>query len=185
MKSSEIIFKPRPLVAWKRSLIFYHDMSMAQWTYGPWPSIILDCLKSGGAQWLSQWLSSVRLTIEWSRVRILLRPFGNFGNFLYPTLPVSFGGDTKSRWSLLSCVYHDSRCHRKGNGTFRPRSVSAILFGRNVPVFRAKKYGRFGQEIWTFRPRNMDVSAKIIVIIASDSARFCKSNVEVPCYCTA
>ena len=47
----------------------------------------------------------MRLTIEWSRVRILLRPFGNFGNFLYPTLPVSFGRDTKSRWSLLSGVY--------------------------------------------------------------------------------
>ena len=30
----------------------------------------------------------MRLTIEWSRVRILLRPFGKFGNFLYPTLPV-------------------------------------------------------------------------------------------------
>ena len=28
----------------------------------------------------------------------------------------------------------------------------------------------------------MDVSAKIIVIIASDSAKFCESNVEVPCY---
>ena len=39
------------------------------------------------------------------RVRILLRPFGNFGNFLYPTLPVSFVRDTKSSWSLLSGVY--------------------------------------------------------------------------------
>ena len=47
----------------------------------------------------------MRLTIEWSRVRILLRPFGHFGNFLYPTFPVSFGRDTKSRWSLLSGVY--------------------------------------------------------------------------------
>ena len=57
--------------------------------------------------WPLRWLSgqSVRLTIEWSRVRILRRPFGNFGNFLYPTLPVSFGRDTKSRWSLLSGVY--------------------------------------------------------------------------------
>ena len=27
------------------------------------------------------------------------------GNFLYPTFPVSFGRDTKSRWSLLSGVY--------------------------------------------------------------------------------
>ena len=29
----------------------------------------------------------------------------NFGNSVYPTLPVSFGGDTKSRWFLLSGVY--------------------------------------------------------------------------------
>ena len=37
-----------------------------------------------------------------SRVRIPLR---NFGNSVYPALPVSFGGDTKSRRSLLSGVY--------------------------------------------------------------------------------
>ena len=30
-------------------------------------------------------------SIEWSQVRMPLRPLGNFGNFLYPTLPVSFG----------------------------------------------------------------------------------------------
>ena len=29
----------------------------------------------------------------------------NFGNSVYPTLPVSFGGDTKSHRSLLSGVY--------------------------------------------------------------------------------
>ena len=29
----------------------------------------------------------------------------NFGNSIYPTLPVSFGGDTKIRRSLLSGVY--------------------------------------------------------------------------------
>ena len=29
----------------------------------------------------------------------------NFGNSVYPALPVSFGGDTKSRRSLLSGVY--------------------------------------------------------------------------------
>ena len=53
--------------------------------------------------------------------------------------------------------------HSYGNGTFRPRSVSAILFGRNVPEngdVSAKKHGRFAQEIWKFRPRNRDVSAK-------------------------
>ena len=27
------------------------------------------------------------------------------GNYVYPTFPVSFGRDTKSRWSLLSGIY--------------------------------------------------------------------------------
>ena len=31
--------------------------------------------------------------------------FRNFGYSIYPALPVSFGGDTKSRWPLLSGVY--------------------------------------------------------------------------------
>ena len=31
--------------------------------------------------------------------------FRNFGNSVYPTMPVSFGGDTKSCPSLLSRVY--------------------------------------------------------------------------------
>ena len=29
----------------------------------------------------------------------------NFGESVYPALPVYFGGDTKSRWSLLCGVY--------------------------------------------------------------------------------
>ena len=38
----------------------------------------------------------------------------NFGNSVYPSLPVSFGGDTKSRRSLLSGVYArgSKRSHR-------------------------------------------------------------------------
>ena len=28
-------------------------------------------------------------------------PFRSLGNFVHPTLPVSFGRDTKSRWSKL------------------------------------------------------------------------------------
>ena len=41
------------------------------------------------------------------RVRIPLRTTSlqNFGNSVYAALPVSFGGDTKSCWSLLSGVY--------------------------------------------------------------------------------
>ena len=37
-----------------------------------------------------------------------------------------------------------------GNGTYRPRSVSATIFGRNVPNFMdvsATKCERFGQQI--------------------------------------
>ena len=34
-----------------------------------------------------------------------LSPFRNLGNFVHLTLPVSFGRDTKSRWSLLYGVY--------------------------------------------------------------------------------
>ena len=44
----------------------------------------------------------------WFRVRIPLRKLislRNFGNSVCPALPVSFGGDTKSRRSLLSGVY--------------------------------------------------------------------------------
>ena len=51
---------------------------------------------------------SVRLATGRSRVRIQLRKIfllRNFGNSVYPALPVSFGGDTKSRRSLLSGVY--------------------------------------------------------------------------------
>ena len=32
-------------------------------------------------------------------------PFRSLANFVYPALPVSFGRDSKSRWSLLSGVY--------------------------------------------------------------------------------
>ena len=60
--------------------------------------------------------SNARLAIEWSRVRIPLRPLGNFGNFLYPTLPECFGSYTKSL-SLLSGVYArgSKRSHTGGN----------------------------------------------------------------------
>ena len=38
----------------------------------------------------------------------------NFDNSVYPALPVAFGGDTKSRRSLLSGVYAggSKRCHQ-------------------------------------------------------------------------
>ena len=45
------------------------------------------------------------LSIEGTVVRSHLPPFLNLGDFFTPHLPVSFGRDTKSRWSLLSGVY--------------------------------------------------------------------------------
>ena len=39
------------------------------------------------------------------RVQNHLLPFQNLGKFVHPTLLVSFGRDTKSRWSLLPGVY--------------------------------------------------------------------------------
>ena len=39
-----------------------------------------------------------------------LPPFRNLGNFVHLTLPVSFGRDTKSRWSILSGVYSPVPC---------------------------------------------------------------------------
>ena len=63
-------------------------------------------LPSLGARWpsgLERWTGD--RTVRGSNPtaeNFLLR---NFGNSVYPALPVSFGGDTKSRRSLLSGVY--------------------------------------------------------------------------------
>ena len=52
--------------------------------------------------------------LAWASDRMVSRPgsnpaaatsLRNFGNSVYPALPVSFGGDTKSRQSLLSGLY--------------------------------------------------------------------------------
>ena len=54
---------------------------------------------------MAEW---VRASTGWSMVRVPLRKnfsLRNFGNSVYPALPVSFGGDSKSRRSLLSGVY--------------------------------------------------------------------------------
>ena len=71
-----------------------------------------------GVRWPSGWLG---LATGWSwsgsnpAVATSLR---NFGNSIYPTLPVSFGGDTKSLRSLLSGVY--------ARGSKRSHSVTAV-----------------------------------------------------------
>ena len=59
---------------------------------------------------------SAGLSIEETVVQSHLPPFRNLGNFFTPHLPVSFGKDTKSRWSLLSGVYarESKRSHTGG-----------------------------------------------------------------------
>ena len=41
----------------------------------------------------------------WVRIQMRATSLRNFGNSVYPALPVSFGGNSKSRRSLLSRVY--------------------------------------------------------------------------------
>ena len=53
-----------------------------------------------GVRW-----SSVGISVGGTGVQNHLPPFQNLGNFIHPTLPVSFGRDTKSSWSLLPGVY--------------------------------------------------------------------------------
>ena len=52
---------------------------------------------------------------------------GNFGNFQNPTLPVSFGRDTKNRWSLLSGVYV------RGSKTYHTGEMSNLSW---TPYYR-------------------------------------------------
>ena len=56
----------------------------------------------GDISWVTCWCATDNRE---ATVRIPLALHGNFGNFPYPTLAVSFGTDTKSRWSLLAGVY--------------------------------------------------------------------------------
>ena len=53
---------------------------------------------SGLERWLALAAGQVRIPLRTTSLR-------NFGNSVYPALPVSFGGDTKSRRPLLSGVY--------------------------------------------------------------------------------
>ena len=96
----------------------------------PSKSILISRISMCGARWLSGY--SVRLTIGWSRVQI---PLGNFGNFLCPTLPVSFGRGSKSLWSILSGVYDrgSKRSHTGGkcvtcHGIHRPILASENIY---------------------------------------------------------
>ena len=61
------------------------------------PPETAPCRRSGGR--------AVEAGLSIEVVQSHLPPFRNLGNFVHLTLPVSFGRDTKRRWSLLSGVY--------------------------------------------------------------------------------
>ena len=52
--------------------------------------------------WLERWTGNREVLGSNPTATTSLR---NFGNSVYPALPVSFGGDTKNRQSLVSGVY--------------------------------------------------------------------------------
>ena len=59
--------------------------------------------------WGCRWPSGLERRTD-NQVILVSNPTGatllrNLGNSVYSTLPESFGGDTKSRWSFLSGVY--------------------------------------------------------------------------------
>ena len=74
---------------------------MAEWPSG------LDRWPSGLERWTGD------RTVRGSNPTVENFSLRNFANSVYPALPVSFGGDTKSRRSLLSGVY--------ARGSKRPR----------------------------------------------------------------
>ena len=51
------------------------------------------------ALWLVRERGTRESSIERAWVQILLEPLQNFGNYVYPTLPISFARDAKRRWS--------------------------------------------------------------------------------------
>ena len=65
-----------------------------------------ECNYTAAADIYTEWVRA----LVWAGNRTVSNPatvtsLRNFGNSVYPALPVSFGGDTKSRRSLLSGVY--------------------------------------------------------------------------------
>ena len=125
----------------------------------------------GGA--VAEWVRA----LAWAGDRTVSRPgsnpatvtsLRNFGNSVYPALPVSFGGDTKSRRSLLSGVYArgskrshqsalecvtvvDSTTHSKKK-TPRPPECDYAAENAALHLYRKKKKKRLASDIWQWYP---------------------------------
>ena len=65
--------------------------------------------------------------------------FRNVGNSVYPTLPVSFRGNSKKRWSFLSGLYARGRKISMCNLPWTPPLLEKD--NSNIyPVYNTKKY---------------------------------------------
>ena len=108
MLSSLTNFYVFTLIEWT----FYHDLFLTAlyWTTltmkkARWSSGRASDFRSRGPGFKTTCGRASDFSVEGTGVQNHLLPFQNLGNFVHPTLPVSIGRDTKSRWSLLPGVY--------------------------------------------------------------------------------
>ena len=121
---------------------------------------------------MAEWVRA----LAWAGDRTVSRPgsnpatvtsLRNFGNSVYPALPVSFGGDTKSRRSLLSGVYArgskrshqsalecvtvvDSTTHSKKKNS--PTSRVRLCGGKRCPALVSEEEEEEEEEPSSYRP---------------------------------
>ena len=88
--------------------------------------------------------------LSWAGDRTVSRPgsnpatvtsLRNFGNSVYPALPVSFGGDTKSRRSLLSGVYARGSKRSHQSALECVTVVDSTTHSKNSPTPRVRLCG--------------------------------------------
>ena len=93
------------------------------------------CIQTrGGGRAVAEWVRA----LAWAGDRTVSNPatvtsLRNFGNSVYPALPVSFGGDTKSRRSFLSGIY--------ARGSKRSHQSALRPVASNVRLVRPRSCG--------------------------------------------
>ena len=95
---------------------------------------------------MAEWVRA----LAWAGDRTVSRPgsnpatvtsLRNFGNSVYPALPVSFGGDTKSRRSLLSGVYARGSKRSHQSALECVTVVDSTTHSKNSPTPRVRLCG--------------------------------------------
>ena len=81
--------------------------------------------------------------------------FRNLGNPIHPTLPVSFGRDTKSRWFLLSGVYDRGSKRSHTGGKHVTNSNIAPIVCRVVTELAATKLAQIMEQKATSTSRRI------------------------------